>query len=194
MTSNAQVATEFAELHAALIQRAAVTDANTTASTLPVMERVSTIDGSGAGSPELYQEIMKLNGHGRLGRTHMEDVDRLVETARNELDNYLRRTIRTMMPVGGSYQGLNADVVFATLSAFGLRLEDRGPLADLTIFDDSGKWDAATIMRLQNFSAHYYTAQTNKYDNYWKGYALETLIELARYRGLFSPAGFLKTT
>lgn len=31
----------------------------------------------------------------------------------------------------------------------------------------------------------------DNYDDYWRGSAMETLIELARYRGLFDSEGFL---
>ncbi|KAL0639043.1 hypothetical protein Q9L58_001925 [Maublancomyces gigas] len=188
----ARATTEMASLHATLIQQAAllVSNAPTAASALPAMD-LATIDRSAAGSIEAYQEIMKKNGHGRLGRTHMEDVDLLVETARAELDSYLRRTIHLIAPVGGANTTIDADKVFATLSTFGLRLEDRSPMADGTVFDDSKNHDTATIRRLQNFGRHYYTARTGKYECYWNGFAIETLVELARYRGLFGADGFL---
>lgn len=188
----ARAAAGLAGLHATMIQQAAlpVSNATTTASALPATD-LATVDRSAAGSIEAYQEIMKKNGHGRLGRTHMEDVDLLVETARAELDSYLRRTIHLLVPVGGAYCSIDADKVFATLSTFGLRLEDRGLMADVTVFDDSKNYDTATIRRLQNFGRHYYTAKTYKYQCYWNGFAIETLVELARYRGLFGVDGFL---
>lgn len=190
--ANARATAELASLHAALIERTALPANNTTttASTLPETG-LSKIDGSGAGSTAIYQEIMKKNGHGRLGRTHMEDVDRLVETARSELDSYLRRTLHLMAPVGGGYCTPDPDKVFATLSTFGLRLEDRGPMTDVTVLDDSKNLDTATIRRLQSHCRHYYTGRTNKYTDYWKGSAIETLVELARYRGLFGADGFI---
>lgn len=132
--------------------------------------------------------MIKRSWHGRLGRTHMVDVDQLVDTARKELDCYLRRTIHTMFPPNAGYKNITPDTIFATLSAFGLRLEDRGPLADVTIFTDREHMGKPTLTRLQNFSAHYFTHS----GDYWKAAAMETLIELARYRGLFGTDGFLK--
>lgn len=191
----ARATAELASLHATLIQQAALPVSNaTTAASAPPATDLATVDRSAAGSIEAYQEIMKKNGHGRLGRTHMEDVDLLVETARTELDSYLRRTIHLIVPVGGGYCSIDADKVFATLSTFGLRLEDRSPMADVTIFDDSKNHDTATIRRLQNFGRHFYTAKTGKYEYYWNGFAIETLLELARYRGLFGADGFLTAT
>lgn len=190
MTSNAQITTELASLHGALRHRAAVPNTSTTALVVSGKDPIGTLDASGAGSLAAYQEIMKKNGRGRLGRTHMEDVNRLPDSARSELDIFLRRTILAMLPVGGSYTEINTDAVFAALSAFGLRLEDRNPLADVTVFNDS--CNKTTIERLQNFCAHFYTASTNNFASYWRASAMETLIELARYRGLFGNDGFLK--
>ncbi|KAL0631992.1 hypothetical protein Q9L58_009143 [Maublancomyces gigas] len=191
MTSNAQITTELASLHGALRQRAVVPNTSTTtALAVSGKDPIKTIDASGAGSLAAYQEIMKKNGHGRLGRTHMEDVDRLPDSARSELDIFLRRTILKMLPVSGGYSAIDADAVFAALSSFGLRLENRNPLADVTVFGDS--CDKTTIERLQNFCAHFYTASTNNFASYWRASAMETLIELARYRGLFGNDGFLK--
>lgn len=149
-------------------------------------------DGSGAGSPEAYQEMVEKNWHGRLGRAHMVDVDRMPDAARKELDCFLRRTIKAMLPVGANYTEVKPDLVFATLSAFGLRLEDRGSLADVTIFSDSSNTGVSTVSRMRNFSAYYYAGCTSNFDNYWKGSALETVLELARYRGLLNVEDFLK--
>lgn len=134
---------------------------------------------------------MAKNGHGRLGRTHMEDVDRMNETARIELDNYLRRTIQNKVPVGIGYSDIGADQVFATLSTFGLRLEDRGLMVDAPVLPDGELINTGTIRRLQNYARHYYTARTNKFEVYWEASAIETLVELARYRGLWAADGFL---
>lgn len=163
--ANARAAAELATAHAALVQRTQLRADMTTTTTraTPPEKALSEANGSGAGSTAVYEEIMKKNGHGRLGRTHMEDVDRLIDTARSELDNYLRRTIHLMAPVGGAYSTVDADKVFATLSTFGLRLEDRGPMADATVLDDSKNYDTATIRRLQNLGRHYYTAGTQIY-------------------------------
>lgn len=182
--ANARATAELAKLHAAMLQRATLPAENTPC--LPV-----TGPGSGCGSITAYHEIMAKNGHGRLGRTHMEDVDRLRESVRAELDSYLRRAIHKTFPVGAGYCTLNSDQVFATLAAFGLRLEDRGPMADGIVFPDNENCHTATVSRLQNFARHYYTARTNKYEVYWEASAMETLIELARYRGLVNDDGFL---
>lgn len=194
MTSNAQITGELADLHRAIGPWGAVPNSTTdnTAVTPPLEEPTATIGRSGAGSVAVYEQIMKKKGHGRLGRTHMDDVDGLPETARKELDTYLRRTITTTVPPGGGYTAINTDAVFATLSAFGLGLEDRNSLADVVVFNDADHQSKPTIARLQNFAAHYYAASTNKFEKYWKGSALETIIELARYRGLFGDDGFLK--
>lgn len=197
MSSNAHITAELAGLHAALGQLAAVqssTHTTATASNPPEKKQITAVsDGSGAGSPEAYQEMIKRNWHGRLGRTHMADVDQMLDLARKELDSYLRRTISAAAPVGGNYTEINADTVFATLSAFGLRLEDRGALADVTIFIDSTDLQVPTTARILNYSAHYYTTRANKFDCYWMALALETLLELAQYRGLFGADGFLKS-
>lgn len=196
MSSNAHITAELAGLHAALGQLAAVqssTHTTATTSNPPEKKQITAFsDGSGAGSPEAYQAMIEKNWHGRLGRTHMVDVDQMLGLARKELDSYLRRTISGSFPVGGTYNEINADTVFATLSSFGLRLEDRGSLADVAIFGDSTDLQLPTTARLLNFGAHYYTARTNKYDVYWIAVALETLFELAKYRGLFGADGFLK--
>lgn len=180
--ANARATTELASLHTELLKQTALHTSTTAMAAVP---------GSRAGSTAAYDEIMAKNGHGRLRRTHMEDVDRLGEAARNELDSYLRRTIHKTAPVGIAFCGINADQVFATLSTFGLRMEDRGPLADVTVFNDGSNLNTATMQRLQNYSRYYYIATTSKYECYWKGSALETLIELARYRGLWDADGFL---
>lgn len=149
-------------------------------------------DGSGAGSPEVYQEMVEKNWHGRLGRAHMVDVDRMPDAARKELDCFLRRTIKAMFPVGANYTEVKPDPVFATLSAFGLRLEDRGSLADVVIFNDNDNNRVSTVRRMRNFSAFYYAGRTSNFDNYWRGSAIETVLELARYRGLWNVEDFLK--
>lgn len=167
-------------------------DTQATTTNPPVPERiVITGDGSGAGSPEVYQEMIARAWTGRLGRTHMFDVDRMSVTAKMELDCYLRRTIHKMFPVGGTYVKISPDTVFATLSVFGLRLENRGPLADVTVFNDRTDLGISSISRMQNWCALYLRRGDN-YDDYWRGSAMETLIELARYRGLFNSDGFLK--
>lgn len=194
MTSNAEITRELAALHRAIGPWDAVSGSNTdTATETPSAEEpTTTIGRSGAGSVAIYEQILKKKGHGRLGRTHMDDVDGLPETARNELDTYLRRIITATVPPGGGYTAINTDAVFATLSAFGLGLEDRTSLADVVVFNDSSFQNRPTIARLQNYAAHYYSGSTNKFDKYWKASAMETIIELARYRGLFGGDGFLK--
>lgn len=122
----------------------------------------------------------------------MVDVDRMLPSGRQELDRYLHCTIKAMFPVGGGYTMINSDTTFATLSAFGLRMEDRGPLAGVSLFTDATDLQKSTVSRLQNFAAYYYTSSTEDFGDYWKAMAMETLIELARYRGLFTVEGFLK--
>lgn len=196
MSSNAQITAELAGLQAALGRLTAVQSCSHTSPATqdkPAIKQIQTIaDGSGAASIEVYQELLAKNWHGRLGRTHMVDVDQMSVTARTELDNYLRRTITGMFPVGGSYTTIQPDTVFATLSVFGLRLEDRGSLANVTVFNDGDDLQRSTTARLENFSAHYYTNGCNKFENYWRASAMETLIQLARYRGLFTATGFVK--
>lgn len=167
-------------------------DTNAPTSNPPVTERISiTGDGSGAGSPKVYQEMVSRAWTGRLGRTHMLDVDRMSGSARKELDCYLRRTIHNSFPVGGDYVPVNQDTVFATLAVFGLRLEDRGAMADVTIYNDTPTPVRSHLSRMQNFGALYFR-RGESYDCYWKGSAIETLVELARYRGLLNSEGYLK--
>lgn len=189
MATTAHLTTDLAALHAAVERLETAADAKTAPPDSPAKTQVVTIgDGSGAGSIEAYQDMIKRNWHGRLGRTHMVDVDRMGDPARKELDCYLRREIHGMFPVAGAYLKITPNTVFATLSAFGLRLEDRGPLADVKIFVDADHTSRPTLTRLRNFSAHYF----NHSGEYWQASAMETLIELARYRGLFKTDGFLK--
>lgn len=130
-------------------------------------------------------------GHGMLGRTHMSDVDRLPASALAELDRYLRRTILAMVPVGAVFGGIDADVVFATLSAFGLSLEDRDPLFNGPLFIDNKNTNKGTLQRLQNYCTNLYTGSNTNFVNYWKALAMETLFQVAIYRGLFGTDGFL---
>lgn len=189
MTTNAQITAELAGLHAAVARLEALQLSTT--QNPHVTERIAILgNGSGAGSPAAYQDMITRNWHGRLGRTHMVDVDQMQDSTRKELDCFLRRTIHLLVPVGTKFTIINPDLLFATLSAFGLRLDDRGPLADVTITADSNLHHKPTLARLQNFSASYYT-RSDTYVNYWKGLAMETVIELARYRGLFGADGFL---
>lgn len=139
---------------------------------------------------EYYQLMIKRNGNGRLGRTHMAYVDQMLDAAKKELDCYLRRTIKIMVPVDAKYVLVSPDTVFATLSAFGLHLEDRGPLADVTVFEDAIHQGVSTVRRLENFTAYFYTPGSG-FERYWRASAIETLFELARYRGLFNAKGFL---
>ncbi|KAL0632095.1 hypothetical protein Q9L58_009027 [Maublancomyces gigas] len=195
ITANAHIAAGHAALRDAVQRLETVrlsTNIKTMSSDLSCNKQiVTTGDGSGAGSPEVFREITIRNWHGRLGRTHMVDVDHMLDSSKKELDCYLRRTINALFPVRGMYKKVDYDTVFATLSAFGLRLEDKGPMADVTIFSDSLNQEATTMARLQNLGAYYLT-NTGTFENYWKSSALETLIELARYRGLFGVDGFLK--
>lgn len=157
----------------------------------PLTERISiTGDGSGAGSPEVYRDMVARAWTGRLGRTHMVDVDQMSVPVKKELDCYLRRTIHKMFPVGSVYVTIDQDTVFATLAVFGLRLEDRGTMADVQIYSDEKHQDKPPLSRMQNYGSMYLRNGGN-WDNYWKGSAIETLIELARYRGLFNGEGFL---
>lgn len=189
MATTAHLTTDLAALHAAVERLETAADTKPAPLDPPPKQQVVTIgDGSGAGSIEAYQDMIKWNWHGRLGRTHMVDVDQMGDPAKKELDCYLRREIHELFPVNTGHKGVTPGVVFATLSAFGLRLEDRGPLADVKIFMDNDHTNKPTLTRLQNFSAHFFTSS----GEYWKASALETLIELARYRDLFTADGFLK--
>ncbi|RPB07372.1 hypothetical protein P167DRAFT_540185 [Morchella conica CCBAS932] len=147
--------------------------------------------GSGAASPEIFQEIIKTNWHGRLGRTHMVDVDALPATALSELDCLLRRKLHASYPRARDRLTPDVDTIFASLAALGLRLEDRGAYADLPAIHDLGTLrNTPTIKRVINSAAWWTTHE--KYADYWQGLVLETLVELARYRGLFDDEGYLK--
>lgn len=115
----------------------------------------------------------------------------MLDSSKKELDCYLRRTMNAMFPIRGDHKPITPDTVFATLSAFGLQLEDRGSMADVTIFNDSENLGATTMVRLQNVGAHYLT-NWGTLENYWKSSVMETVIELAKYRGLFRVDGSLK--
>lgn len=193
MTSNAQITADLVGLHATLGHQFNLPSPAPAASTEhPVTTRSDGIDGSGAGSREAYDEVRRSNWHGRLGRTTMAEVDRMLPVTREELDRYLHRTIKLLFPVGTVYPGLHADPVFATLAAFGLRLEDRGNFAAGPIFSDAEHTHKPTTVRLQNYASHYYAASTRDFEQYWKASAMETVFELARYRGLLTGEGFLK--
>lgn len=187
MTSNAQITAQLVGLHATLGHESLVQSPPSTDFT-----GYTATEGSGAGSREAYDEVRASNWHGRLGRTTMGEVDRMLPVAREELDRYLIRTIKQMFPVGTVFGGCIPDPVFATLAAFGLRLEDRGGFADGPIFPDANHTQKSTTVRLQNYTASFYAASSNKFSDYWKGSAMETLFELARYRGLLTADGFLK--
>lgn len=190
MTSNAQITAELVNLHATLAHEPLVRSSTGTDSTGHPTMAVS--DGSGAGSLEAFEEVRTTNWHGRLGRTTMGEVDRMLPGAREELDRYIIRTIKHMFPVGTVFAGCVPDPIFATLAAFGLRLEDRGAYAEGPIFSDVDHVHKPITVRLKNYSAHYYSATTGKFTEYQKALAMETLFELARYRGLLTEEGFLK--
>jgi hypothetical protein len=122
----------------------------------------------------------------------MVDVDALPATALSELDCLIRRKLLANFPRGKPNVAPDADTIFASLAALGLRLEDRGAYADLPIANDSDTLkDAPTLRRGVNHAAWYYSKEN--YGEYWQGVVQETLVELARYRGLFDDEGFLKT-
>lgn len=121
----------------------------------------------------------------------MVEVDALPAAALSELDCLIRRKLHANFPRGGANVAPNADTIFASLAALGLRLEDRGAYADLPIANDEALKDAPMLRRGVNHAA-WYINKGNSGD-YWKGVAQETLVELARYRGLFDDEGFLKT-
>lgn len=146
--------------------------------------------GRGAASVEVFQKTAKTNWHGRLGRTHMAEVDALPAAALTELDSFLRRKLYQIYPRGGSYSPPEVDTIFASLATLGLQLEDRSPYADLPNFTDHNTKDAATLWRGRQWAGWFYSRDAS-YVDYWKGYAVETLLELARYRGLFDDEGFL---
>lgn len=184
VASNAQILFELAELRASLRQP------QPPAVPVPVIPVPATA-GSGAGSTAIYEQIMSKHGQGMLGRTNMSDVDRLLPSVRAELDRYLRRTILAITPVGAVFGGINSDVVFATLSAFGLCLEDRDPLFNGPLFIDNNNTNTGTLRRLQNYCTNLYTGSNTNFANYWKALAMETLYQVAKYRGLFGVDGFL---
>ncbi|RPB09970.1 hypothetical protein P167DRAFT_607640 [Morchella conica CCBAS932] len=148
--------------------------------------------GRGCASPELFQKLIKKNWHGRLGRTHMVDVDALPAAALSELDCLIRRKLHANFPRGKPNVAPDADTIFASLAALGLRLEDRGAYADLPIANDTETLLDKPMLRRGTNHAAWYVNKGN-YMDYWRGVVQETLIELARYRGLFDEEGFLKT-
>ncbi|KAI5836979.1 hypothetical protein DFP73DRAFT_620564 [Morchella snyderi] len=151
---------------------------------------LSTACGRGCASPELFQKLTKPNWHGRLGRALMADVDALPDWALFELDCLLRRKLHAILPWGGGYAAPDADMIFASLAALGLRLQDRGAYADVPVLDDGTLLDQPTLRRGTNVAAWY--ASRGMWGEYWQG-MVETVLELARYRGLFDDEGFVKT-
>ncbi|KAI5847986.1 hypothetical protein DFP73DRAFT_543804 [Morchella snyderi] len=159
---------------------------------LPIDNPRTIASGRGCASPELFQKLIKKNWHGRLGRTHMADVDALSATALSELDCLIRRKLHANFPRGHGSVAPDADTIFASLAALGLRLEDRGAYADLPIANDNNELkDKPTIRRATNHAAWYISK--GDWADYWRGVAQETMVELAKYRGLFDDEGFLKT-
>lgn len=122
----------------------------------------------------------------------MVDIDRMFPSARTELDRYLNRTIETPPPIGSGYTSINPDIIFATLAAFGLRLQDRGSLSEEAIPNDDTIMQKSTILSMKNHAASEYTYGTRRIEQYWRGSALETLVKLARHHGLFNEERFLK--
>lgn len=187
--TNSDLSIELALLRAELA-RLSPHDSPPQSSPAPLPAQTSIIgSGRGASSPSVYESMSARAWTGRLGRTHMAEVDQLSAPALQELDCYLRRTIHKTVAVDCAYVDLNHDNVFAALAVFGLRLEDRGIMADATIFTDTPV--RSQRARLQNWGALNLRRGSN-YDAYWKGSAMETLVELARYRGLFDDEGWLK--
>lgn len=184
LTTSAHVAAEVVALRAEVRRLQALLASTDTQPSVPI----PIIDNEPL---EYYRHMIETNGNGRIGRTHRADVDQLLDSAKKELDCYLRRTIKNIIPVNAKYAEVNPDQVFATLSAFGLRLEDRGLLADVALFEDKIHQGRPTVRRLENFAAYYYTPGSG-FERYWRASAIETVLGLARYRGLFNPEGFLK--
>lgn len=182
---------------AARLQAQEETSTPTTATTVPLPcpnpdQQLTVASGRGAASPEIFQEMTKNNWHGRLGRTHMVEVDALPATALTELDSFLRRKLQAILPKGESRQTPDADSIFGCLAALGIRLEDRGRYNDFKVVDEASMKQDSTAKRARHLTAYYYANRAFTHGGYWPGFALETLVELARYRGLFDDEGFLK--
>lgn len=122
----------------------------------------------------------------------MVDVDSLSATALSELDCLVRRKLSAIYPpgLGKVESAVDADTIFASLAALGLRLENRAAYADIRCVGGDSLRDAPTVKRVRN-SVAWHTTHGN-YGDYWHGFALETLMELGKYRGLFDDEGFLK--
>lgn len=121
----------------------------------------------------------------------MVDVDALPATALSELDCLLRRKLHACYPRFRDESAPDVDAIFASLATLGLRLEDRGAYADLPVIGDTVTLrNTPTIKRGMNSVALFATYEDSAL--YWKGVVLETLVELARYRGLFDDEGYLK--
>lgn len=121
----------------------------------------------------------------------MVDVDALPATALSELDCLLRRKLHACYPRAHDKSAPDVDAIFASLATLGLRLEDRGAYADLPVIHDTATLrNTPTIKRAMNSAAWFTTNDESA--GYWEGVVLETLVELARYRGLFDNEGYLK--
>ncbi|KAI5844676.1 hypothetical protein DFP73DRAFT_631898 [Morchella snyderi] len=162
-----------------------------TTTTTPPSRATTDATGHGAASPEVFQRILKTNWHGRLGRAHMVDVDALPPAALMELDSLLRRKLQCIFPHGAVHNVVDAENIFACLASLGLRLEDRTRYVDARLVGDDTICSDSTVKRARTLSAFYHANLKMKHEGYWRGFVLETLVELARYRGLFDDDGYL---
>ncbi|KAI5839435.1 hypothetical protein DFP73DRAFT_634625 [Morchella snyderi] len=162
------------------------------ASCSPPTQLPNTVYGRGAGSPQIFKQITKTNWHGRLGRAHMADVDALPTAALMELDGLVRRKLRGLFPPGAACTySLNADETFGGLAALGLRLENRDRYM-CQIFADGSLLKDSTSKRARNLAEYYYANEKYAHNEYLRGFLIETLVELGRYRGLFDDEGSLR--
>lgn len=122
----------------------------------------------------------------------MVDVDALPPAALMELDGLVRRKVRTLFPTGAACTySLNADETFGGLAALGLRLENRDRYM-CQILGDGHLLKDSTTKRARNLAEYYYANEKYTHNEYMRGFLIETLVELGKYRGLFDDDGSLK--
>ncbi|KAH0604942.1 uncharacterized protein H6S33_004924 [Morchella sextelata] len=195
---NTHLAASVARFQVEQATSAAIATTTTTSTTAPVPclhpDHPHTIaSGRGAASPEVFKQMSKTNWHGRLGRAHMADVDALTPPTLMELDSLVRRKLQSFFPHGAMHStNIEPDHIFACLAALGLRLEDRPRYVGFPIVGGDTIVNDSTDKRARQLTAFFYANQTLADSGYWRGALLETLLEIARYRGLFDNEGFLK--
>lgn len=121
----------------------------------------------------------------------MADIDALPTTVLNELDCFLRRRLRGIFPRGAAYSMPDAEDVFAKLATLGVRLDERTRYVEYPTVSDDKVLNEGTIKRARHLVAYCYANMNFTRTGYLRGCALETLTELARYRGLFDDDGFV---